>query len=117
MMHYTCDSNVWLHGPCSVTQGPYFAFFSPFLVFLLCMTLFYFLNLFCYFLQNQMVILEVSPEDVLTFDVEDISDTIQSSIALSCSSTTDNSLVLFAVFSNSPLRYSISPDTGFLLCQ
>jgi hypothetical protein len=64
-----------------------------------------------------MVILEVSPEDVLTFDVEDISDTIQSSIALSCSSTTDNSLVLFAVFSNSPLRYSISPDTGFLLCQ
>jgi hypothetical protein len=26
-------------------------------------------------------------------------------------------LVLFAVFSNSPLRYSISPDTGFLLCQ
>jgi hypothetical protein len=62
-----------------------------------------------------MVVFELSPEDVLTFDVEDISDTMQSSIALSCSSTTDNSLVLFAVSSNPPLRYSISPDTGFLL--
>jgi hypothetical protein len=62
-----------------------------------------------------MVIFELSPEDVLTFDVEDISDAMQSSIALSCSNTTDNSLVLFAVSSNPPFRYSIIPDTGFLL--
>jgi hypothetical protein len=62
-----------------------------------------------------MVVFELSPEDVLTFDVEDISDTMQSSIALSCSSTTDNSLVLFSVSSNPPFRYSITPDTGFLL--
>ena len=62
-----------------------------------------------------MVVFELSPEDVLTFDVEDISDTMQSSIALSCSDTTDNSLVLFAVSSNPPFRYSITPDTGFLL--
>jgi hypothetical protein len=62
-----------------------------------------------------MVVFELSPEDVLTFDVEDISDTMQSSIALSCSDITDNSLVLFAVSSNPPFRYSITPDTGFLL--
>ncbi len=62
-----------------------------------------------------MVIFELSPEDVLTFDVEDISDAMQSSIALSCSSTTENSLVIFAVFSNPPLRYSIFPNTGFLV--
>jgi hypothetical protein len=62
-----------------------------------------------------MVIFELSPEDVLTFDVEDISDTMQSSIALSCSNTTDNSLVLYAVSSNPPFRYSITPDTGILL--
>ena len=62
-----------------------------------------------------MVIFGLSPEDVLTFDVEDISDTMQSSIALSCSDTTDNSLVLFAVSSNPPFRYSITPDTGLLL--
>jgi hypothetical protein len=74
-----------------------------------------FLESFLFFLQHQMVVFELSPEGVLTFDVEDISDTMQSSIALSCSSTTNNSLVLFAVSSNPPLRYSISPDTGFLL--
>jgi hypothetical protein len=73
-----------------------------------------FVESFLYFLQHQMVVFEMSPEDVLTFDVED-SDTMQSSIALSCSNTTDNSLVLFAVSSNPPLRYSITPDTGFLL--
>jgi hypothetical protein len=61
-----------------------------------------------------MVVFKLSPEDVLTFDVEDISDTMQSSIALSCSNTTDP-LVLFAVSSNPPFRYSITPDTGFLL--
>jgi hypothetical protein len=49
-----------------------------------------------------MVIFKLSPEDVLTFEVEYISDTMQSSITLSCSSTADNSLVLFAVFSNPP---------------
>jgi len=62
-----------------------------------------------------MVVFELSPEDVLTFEVEDISDTMQSSIALSCRDTVDNSLVLFAVSSNPPFRYSITPDTGFLL--
>jgi len=48
-----------------------------------------FLESFLFFLQHQMVVFELSPEDVLTFDVEDISDTMQSSIALSCSDTTD----------------------------
>jgi hypothetical protein len=62
-----------------------------------------------------MVVFELSPEDVLTFEVEDISDTMQSSIALSCRDTVDNSLVLFAVCSNPPFRYSITPDTGLLL--
>ena len=62
-----------------------------------------------------MVVFELSPEEVLTFEVEDISDTMQSSIALSCRDTVDNSLVLFAVSSNPPFRYSITPDIGFLL--
>jgi hypothetical protein len=99
MMHYTCDSTVWLHGPCFCHLRDIILFLESFL----------------FFLQHQMVVFELSPEDVLTFDVEDISDTMQSSIALSCSSTTDNSLVLFAVSSNPPLRNSISPDTGCLL--
>jgi hypothetical protein len=70
---------------------------------------------FVFFLQHSMVVFELSPEDVLSFDVEDISDAIQSSTALSCSSTTENSLVIFAVFPNPPLRYSNFPNTGFLL--
>jgi hypothetical protein len=74
-----------------------------------------FVKSFLYFLQHQMVVFKLSPEDVLTFDVEDISDTMQSSIALSCSDAADNSLVLFAVSSNPPFRYSITPDTGLLL--
>jgi len=94
--------------------GPILRIFVPLpRVSAICVTLL--VETFLYFLQHQMVVFELSPEDVLTFDVEDISDTMQSSIALSCSNTTDNSLVLFAVSSNPPLRYSITPDTGFLL--
>jgi len=63
-----------------------------------------------------MVLIELSSDDVLTFDVEGISDSMQSSIAMSCSSsTTEDSLVVFEVTSNPPLQYSISPSTGFLL--
>jgi len=29
MRHYTCDSNVWLHSLCPLTQGPYCTFFVP----------------------------------------------------------------------------------------
>jgi len=47
--------------------------------------------------------------------VEDIPDSMQSSTAMSCSSTVEDSLVLFEVMPNSPLRYTISPRTGFLL--
>jgi hypothetical protein len=76
---------------------------------------FLFQESFVFFLQHQMVVFKLSLENVHTFYVEGISDTIQSSIALSCSSTTENSLVIFAVFSNPPLSYSMSPNTGFLL--
>jgi hypothetical protein len=50
-----------------------------------------------------MVVIKLSPNDVLTFDVEDISDSMQSSTAISCSSNFEDSLVLFEVILNPPL--------------
>jgi hypothetical protein len=61
-----------------------------------------------------MVLIALSPNDVLTFDIEDISDAIQSTTAQSCSSTEDDSLSLFEVISNIPFRYTISPNTGMM---
>jgi len=102
---------------CPVTQGPYCAFLSPFLLSLSCVTFFVLHDYSVLCLeQQQTVLIELSSDDVLTFDVEGISDSMQSSIAMSCSSsTTEDSLVVFEVTSNPPLQYSISPSTGFLL--
>jgi hypothetical protein len=61
-----------------------------------------------------MVLIALSPNDVLTFDIEDISDAIQSRTAQSCSSTEDDSSSLFEVTSNMPFRYTISPNTGMM---
>jgi hypothetical protein len=41
--------------------------------------------------------IELSPNDVLIFVVEDMSDFMQSSTTISCSSTVDDDLVLFEV--------------------
>jgi hypothetical protein len=61
-----------------------------------------------------MVLIELSPNDVLVFDIEDISDAIQSTTAQSCSNTEDDSISLFEVASNWLFRCTISPNTGMM---
>jgi hypothetical protein len=61
-----------------------------------------------------MVVVELSPDDVLTFELEDISDAIQFSAVLSCNSTEDDSLLFYEVKSNWPFRYKMSPNTGIM---
>jgi hypothetical protein len=109
---YNLYCTVVFYGMCPVTQGPYCTFLSPFLLFLSCALLDYSV---LSFQQQQMVVIELSPNDHLTFDVEDISDSMQSSNTISCRSTLEDSFVLIEVTLNPPLQYSISPSTGFLL--
>jgi hypothetical protein len=62
-----------------------------------------------------MVIIELSPDDVHTFDIEDMPQYMQPSTVLSCSNTDDDSVVPFEVTSKWPFWYTISPSTGFFL--
>ena len=85
MRHYTCDSNVWAatsivivkYGLCPVTQGPYCTFSPPSFCFCHAWLFLYFKTILCFiFEQHQMVIFKLNPDDVLTFDVEGISDSM-----------------------------------------
>jgi hypothetical protein len=64
-----------------------------------------------FFLKN---LVKLSPDDVLTFYIEDMSNSVKSSTAISCSSAVDDSLIIFEVTMNWPYCQTISPSTGLL---
>ncbi len=49
-----------------------------------------------------MVLIELCPDDVITFEIEDMSHVVQSLTAISSSGTVDNALVIFEVTMNQP---------------
>jgi hypothetical protein len=59
-----------------------------------------------------MSLIELSPDNVLVFDIEENSDVIQTSTTLSYNALSEDSLAIFEVQSYPPKRYNISPNVG-----
>jgi hypothetical protein len=57
-----------------------------------------------------MTAIEFSPDNILVFNIEAISDVVQSSTALSYIGAGEDSLIKFEVQSNHPTRHTISPN-------
>jgi hypothetical protein len=55
--------------------------------------------------------IELSPDTILVFDIEEMSDVIHTSTVLSYAASED-SVLIFKVQSNRPNRYNISPKVG-----
>jgi hypothetical protein len=60
----------------------------------------------------KMSSIELSPYNVLVFYIEEISDVIQTSTALSYNALSEDSILIFEVQSYPPKRYYISPNVG-----
>jgi hypothetical protein len=54
----------------------------------------------------------LSPDNVLVFDIEEISDVLKTSTTLSYNVVSDDSLLIFEVQLYPPKRYNISPNVG-----
>jgi hypothetical protein len=56
--------------------------------------------------------IELSPVNILVFEIEEMSDVIQTSTALSYNATSEDSVITFEVQSSPPKEYNISPNVG-----
>jgi hypothetical protein len=59
----------------------------------------------------------LSPESTVVFDIEAMTDVIQSSTSLSYNCDSTDSVLIYEVQSNRPSRYTISPSIGELLAM
>jgi hypothetical protein len=57
----------------------------------------------------------LSPESTVVFDIEAMTDVIQSSTSLSYNCDSTDSVLIYEVQSNRPSRFTISPSIGVLL--
>jgi hypothetical protein len=56
--------------------------------------------------------IELSPVNILVFEIEEMSDVIQTSTALSYNAASEDSVITFEVQSSPPKEYNISPNVG-----